>query len=202
MRRLQRCDLAGGQCPHPGHPAQGETLHLDLSGKRAIANFRYQGIPAENAYTNFEDKPKFAEVDEIASRYIRAYIAGKIDRVEVAYMKFLNAARQVPVVETLLPLSAVGEKKPKGGPAVEYEFLPAAREILEEIVPESFKVRLFKCFLDSAVSEQIARRVAMKAATEAAGDMIKELSRQYNRARQAQITKEIAEIVGGVEALK
>jgi F-type H+-transporting ATPase subunit gamma len=80
--------------------------------------------------------------------------------------------------------------------------MPAAAEILEQIVPMSFKVRLFKCFLDAAVSEQIARRVAMKAATEAGNDMIKELSRQYNRARQAQITKEIAEIVGGAEALK
>jgi F-type H+-transporting ATPase subunit gamma len=182
--------------------AEDETLHLDLSGKRAISSYRYQGIAAEHSYTKFEDKPKFAEVNEIAERYIREYVSGQIDRVEIAYMKFHNAARQAPVVETLLPLSAVSEGKPKTGPLVEYEFLPAAKEILEQIVPESFKVRLFKCFLDSAVSEQIGRRVAMKAATEAAGDMIKELSRQYNRARQAQITKEIAEIVGGAEALK
>jgi F-type H+-transporting ATPase subunit gamma len=86
--------------------------------------------------------------------------------------------------------------------AVEYEFLPDAKGILEEILPEAFKVRLFKTFLDAAVSEQIARRVAMKSATENAGDMIKNISRQYNRARQAQITKEIAEVIGGVEALK
>ena len=85
---------------------------------------------------------------------------------------------------------------------VDYEFLPDAQSILEEIVPVSFKVRLFKCFLDAAVSEQIARRVAMKAATENAGEMIKELSRFYNRARQAQITKEISEIIGGTAALE
>jgi F-type H+-transporting ATPase subunit gamma len=85
---------------------------------------------------------------------------------------------------------------------VEYEFLPNAQDILEELLPVSFKVRLFKCFLDAAVSEQIARRVAMKAATENAGDIIKNLTRQYNRARQAQITKEIAEVIGGAEALK
>ena len=93
-------------------------------------------------------------------------------------MKFLNAARQTPVVETLLPLSAAAPPGSDGGaprPAapVEYEFLPSARDILEEILPVSFKVRLFKCFLDAAVSEQIARRVAMKAATENADDMIK-----------------------------
>ena len=85
---------------------------------------------------------------------------------------------------------------------VEYEFLPGPKEILEQLLPESFKVRLFKCFLDAAVSEQIARRVTMKAATENADDMIKSLTRQYNRARQAQITKEIAEVIGGAAALE
>jgi F-type H+-transporting ATPase subunit gamma len=84
----------------------------------------------------------------------------------------------------------------------EYEFLPDAAGILAEILPMSFKVRLFKCFLDAAVSEQIARMVAMKGATENAGNMIRSLTMLYNRARQAQITKEIAEIVGGAEAIK
>ncbi|HEV3142931.1 MAG TPA: ATP synthase F1 subunit gamma [Gemmataceae bacterium] len=181
--------------------AHGEQLHLDLSGKRAIAYFRYQGIASENRYNHFEDKPKFEEADQIATRYIHDYIAGKIDRVDVAYMKFLNAARQVPTVETLLPLTTVSTKA-QTTRTIDYEFLPSAKDILEEILPVSFKVRLFKCFLDSAVSEQIARRVAMKAATESAGDMIKSYTRQYNRQRQAQITKEIAEIVGGAEALK
>ena len=83
-----------------------------------------------------------------------------------------------------------------------YDFLPSAASILEEVVPASFKTKLFKCFLDAAVSEQIARMVAMKSATENASDMIKELSSDYNRARQGQITGEIMEIIGGVEALK
>jgi F-type H+-transporting ATPase subunit gamma len=181
--------------------ADNNQLHLDLSGKRAIAYFRFQGIKAENTYTHFEDKPKFEEVDQIAFRYIHDYISGKIDRVDVAYMKFLSASRQAPTVETLLPLSTVAAKT-QTARTVDYEFLPSAADILEEILPVSFKVRLFKCFLDATVSEQIARRVAMKAATESAGDMIKNYTRQYNRQRQAQITKEIAEIVGGAEALK
>jgi F-type H+-transporting ATPase subunit gamma len=177
------------------------SLRLDLSGKRAIASYRYQGISADHTYTHFEEKPKFEEVNPLADRFIHEYVSGEVDRVEVAYMKFINAARQVPMVETLLPLAPVGEK-PKGAATIEYEFLPAAAEILEQILPESFKVRLFKCFLDAAVSEQIARRVAMKQATESAETMSKDLARQYNRVRQAQITKEIAEIVGGAEALK
>jgi F-type H+-transporting ATPase subunit gamma len=187
--------------------AENIELRLELSGKRAIAYFRYQGIPAQRTYTQFEEKPSFEEVNEIADRYLNAYIKGEIDRVDVTYMKFYNAGRQAPVTETLLPLSAVpgAEQKAAGeakGPAVEYEFLPSAKNILEEILPISFKIRLFKCCLDAAVSEQIARRVAMKAATENAGDMIKSITREYNRARQAQITKEIAEVIGGAEALK
>jgi F-type H+-transporting ATPase subunit gamma len=184
--------------------ADGVTLHLELSGKRAINYFRYQGIQAANTFTQFEEKPGFDEVEVLANRYIADYIAGRIDRVEVAYMKFLNVARQTPVIDTLLPLSGVSveTKKPVAKSGVEYEFIPSAADILEEILPVSFKVRLFKCFLDAAVSEQIARRVAMKGATENAGEMIKTLSREYNRARQAQITKEIAEVIGGVEALK
>jgi F-type H+-transporting ATPase subunit gamma len=193
--------------------AEGITLHLELSGKRAIAYFRFQRIDADEKFTHFEDKPKFEEVEALANRYIQGYISGRYDRVEVVYMKFLNASRQIPVAETLLPLSSVEaatqlatRKKPpvegeKTSP-VEYEFLPNAQNILEDLLPMSFKVRLFKSFLDAAVSEQIARRVAMTAATENAGEIIKNLTRQYNRARQAQITKEIAEVIGGAEALK
>jgi F-type H+-transporting ATPase subunit gamma len=161
-------------------------------------------VPAEHTYTHFEEKPRFDEVEVLANRYLADFIAGRIDRVDVAYMKFLNAARQTPVVETLLPLSAgAGERPAAERPrAVEYEFLPGAQDILQELLPVSFKVRLFKCFLDAAVSEQIARRVTMKQATENADDMIKSLSRTYNRARQAQITKEISEVIGGAAALE
>ena len=136
------------------------------------------------------------------------YITGEIDRVDVAYTKFINAARQTPVVETLLPLASVAPPRPQGrgredrGRRVDYEFLPTRRRSSRRSSRSRSRSRLFKCFLDAAVSEQIARRVAMKAATENADDMIKTLTRQYNRARQAQITKEIAEIIGGAEALK
>jgi F-type H+-transporting ATPase subunit gamma len=184
---------------------------LQAAGKRGIAFFRFQGIARAQEFTQFEDKPTFADVDPIASRFIDLYISGQIDEVKVAYMKFINAARQEPIVETLLPLSslALETRRPGGGaepaaaaPKVNYEFLPDAAEILEELVPTALKVRLFKCFLDAAVSEQIARRVAMKAATENAGDLIKDITRVYNRTRQANITKEISELIAGAEALK
>jgi F-type H+-transporting ATPase subunit gamma len=188
-----------------------EKLHLFLSGKRAITAYRYQGIKPEATYTKYEDKPAFTEVEELANHFLSLYISGSVDRVEVAYSKFFNVARQQPIVETLLPLSGVPrfegrhraeEPPPPKGPAVEYEFLPDPAAILEELLPDSFRVRLFKCFLDAAVSEQIARRVTMKNATENANEMIKLISLQYNRARQAQITKEIAEVIGGAASLE
>jgi F-type H+-transporting ATPase subunit gamma len=189
------------------HRLRGDnvTIHLEVSGKRGIAYFRYQGVPAEKTYTHFEEKPTFAEVEELANRYIADYVAGRIDRLEVVYMKFLNAAKQATVAETLLPLSGAlpaTQTTTAPRPTVEYEFLPAPADILEELLPISFKIRLFKCFLDAAVSEQIARRVAMKSATENAADMIKQLTSQYNRARQSQITTEISEIIGGAAALE
>jgi F-type H+-transporting ATPase subunit gamma len=181
----------------------GVHLNIEASGKRAIAYFKFQKIATTQSYTIFEDKPKFEDVNELAERYIAGYTDGSIDRVEVAYTKFINAARQQAVVEMLLPLSAPAAKGAKAtGPKIEYEFLPDAKGILEEILPVSFKVRLFKCFLDAAVSEQIARRVAMKAATDNADEIIRNLSQEYNRARQSKITTELSEIIAGAAALE
>lgn len=190
-----------------------EAFRLEVSGKRGISGFKFRGIKPDEIYTHFEDKPSFEEVDALASRFLRAYEAGELDRLDVAYTKFLSAARQIAVVETLLPLGSLsteedaGKKpkkegeKPKRAGQTMYEFIPSAESILREVVPASFKVKLFKCFLDAAVSEQIARMVAMKGATENAGDLIKKLSMTYNRARQSQITSELMDIIGGAEAI-
>ena len=192
---------------------------LEVSGKRGVAFCRFRGIPIDATYLQFEDRPQFDEVEALANNYIGMFLRGEIDRVDVAYTKFINSARQEAVVQTLLPMTAaqVSEtvdsarppkpdgKKDDGKPAKErvpYEFVPDAASILEEIVPVSFKVRLFKCFLDAAVSEQIARMIAMRGATENADDMVKSLTMLYNRARQAQITRELAEIIGGAAALE
>jgi F-type H+-transporting ATPase subunit gamma len=184
--------------------AAGEAISLEVSGKRGLNFMKYEQYPVAHAYTSFEDKTQFDEVEVIGNRYIADFIAGRIQRVDVAYTKFVNAARQIAVVETLLPIGdmAGAEKKEESKTTIEYEFLPSAREIQEQIVPEAFKARLYKCFLDAAVSEQIARRVAMKAATENADDMIRSISLQYNRARQSQITSELSEIIGGAAALE
>lgn len=183
-----------------------ENCTLEVSGKRGIGGLRYRGLTAEHEFTHFEDKPRFDEVDAIATRYLEEYAAGTIDRLDVVYTRFISAAKQEVTVETLLPLGSIAGTDGEGGASdgeggSPYEFLPSPESILEEVVPTSFKVKLFKCFLDSAVSEQIARRIAMKAATENADELIKALSMQYNRARQGRITNELMDLIGGVEAI-
>lgn len=186
---------------------QVPNVHLEIAGKKGIAAYKFRGITPDSTYTQFDDKPTFDEINAIASRFLDDYATGRLDRLDVVYTKFESIAWQRITVETLLPLDAISDGptdagSPSAGHAnALYEFVPSAESILEEIVPTSFKVRLFKCFLDSAVSEQIARKVAMKSATENAGDLIKRLSMQYNRARQSRITSELMDVIGGVEAL-
>ena len=182
-------------------------LRLEVSGKRGILAFRFRKHEPDERFTHFEDKPSFQEVDLLATRYQEAFQAGRLDRLDVTYTKFESLSRQQAVVETLLPLGkpegAEEEEEEEEEPAAPspYEFLPSAESILQDLVPTSFKVKLFKCFLDAAVSEQIARMIAMKTATENADSMIKHLTMVYNRARQGQITSELLEVISGAEAL-
>ena len=188
----------------------GANLTLDVSGKRGINAMKFRRVTISHAYTNFEDEPKFVDVAKIADRLMDDFTSGRMDRLDVVYTKFLSVSRQVAVSETLLPFAqpSMAEEGSASAPASgtggnsSYEFMPSAESILEEVVPASFRARLFKCFLDAAVSEQISRMVAMKSATENAGEIIKQLSMTFNRARQAKITQEIMEIIGGVEALE
>ena len=144
-------------------------VRLEVSGKRG-----HLGLPLPQASSRTSaspisrTSPRFDEVEVLANRYLDDFKAGKLDRLDVVYTKFESLSRQQAVVETLLPLGRLdGGRREEPRPAeTQYEFLPSAESILDEVVPTSFKVKLFKCFLDAAVSEQIARMVAMKAATE------------------------------------
>lgn len=185
-----------------------QKFTLDVSGKRGITGFGFREIPVDEEFRQFDDQPGYDEVEAIANVYQEQFIAGELDRLDVVYTQFHSIARQKAVVETLLPLGSLTEEAESDGTEKEkqarsvYDLIPSASSILEEVVPTSFRVRLFKCFLDAAVSEQIARMVAMKSATENANEMIKSLSMTYNRARQSKITGEIMEVIGGVEALE
>jgi F-type H+-transporting ATPase subunit gamma len=212
--------LRAAMARHQDNASDGTTTALEVAGKRGINYFRFRKIVPDATYTQFEDRPQFHEVETLGEKYIKLYVEGSIDRLDVAYTQFITSTRQIATVQTLLPVATAElstappsvrqagrtTKEAHAGAAtseqISYEFLPDAKSILEEIVPVSFKVRLFKCFLDAAVSEQIARMVAMGAATKNADDLVKLLTRQYNRARQSQITRELADIVGASAALK
>ncbi|MDA1015804.1 MAG: ATP synthase F1 subunit gamma [Planctomycetota bacterium] len=196
--------LRQAQRRHRELSAADTTVSLEVSGKRGIKFLQFQGQSISERYTHFEEKVTFGEVDELGSRFAESFVNGTLDRLDVAYMRFQSASRQFPVIDTILPMGQLAgnsDREAASSINVDYEFLPSASNILEDIVPAAFKAKLFKCFLDAAVSEQIFRMVAMKGATENANDMVGSLSQQYNRARQAQITGELAEIIGGVAAL-
>ena len=178
----------------------GITPDVHMVGKKGIAYFKFLRRPMSEQ-TTIGDKPRFDQIEPIANALMDRFIRGEISSVHVAYMRFISTSVQRPMVVQLLPLAAPA---PEGGVeprAIDYEFSPDPQQLLDELLPTTVRVLLFQAFNDATVSEQVARMVAMKAATDAAGDMIKSLTRQYNRARQTQITMELLDIVGGANAL-
>lgn len=181
---------------------QYDNIELFVVGKRGLSAMKFRGFEATRQFVDFNENPAYSEILPLADDCLRRYKLGEIDRVDVVYTKFVSLAKQHPSAETLAPLALETEsEKDAERSGAEYEFLPSSRDILEEIVPNAFRSKLFKCFLDASVSEQIARMTAMKAATENAEEMISNLTTAYNRERQMQITNEIAEVVGGASAL-
>ncbi|RMH15553.1 MAG: ATP synthase F1 subunit gamma [Acidobacteria bacterium] len=182
--------------------AERRPVDVHMIGKKGAGYFRYLRRPMAERTTSIDDKVRFEQVEPIANDLIDRFAKGEIASAHVAYMRFLSTSRQTPEVLQLLPLAYDAGGEAEGGArAVEYEFSPEPRALLDDLLPASVRTRLFQCFTDAAVSEQVARMVAMKAATDAAGDMIKNLTRQYNRARQTAITMELLDIVGGANAL-
>ena len=184
--------------------SQGDKqIDLDVVGKKGIAYFRFSGRPVRHSHTHFTDKPSYEEVEKLAQEFIAAYEAGKYDSVHVVFTRFISNARQVPQALQLLPMkppeSAAGART---GYRPVYEFSPDPETLLGALLPLTIKSQLFQAFNDAVVSEQIARMVAMKAATDNAKKMGRGLKRQFNRARQAQITTELTEIIGGAAALE
>jgi F-type H+-transporting ATPase subunit gamma len=187
---------------------RGVVPQIHMVGKKGIGYFRFLRRDVAEQTTGITDRVRFEQVEPIANALIDRFTRGEIASAHVAYMRFVSAGVQRPAVVQLLPLtprvdSAAAEKDAAepAAPTVQYEFSPGPRQLLDELLPATVRVRLFQAFTDAAVSEQVARMVAMKAATDAAGDMIKSLTREYNRARQTQITMELLDIVGGANAL-
>jgi len=204
--------------------SRGVELEVHASGKKLGGMLKFQKVPLSALHRQFEDKPSYAQVDEVASAFLARYAAGEIDELHVVYTKFVSAARQRAVSEQVLPLrlNAGDPERALSGPQARGDesqgptstgpapkavlgdtiFDPDAASILSDLLPRSVRMHVFQAFLDAAVSEQTARMVAMKAATDNARDMIKALTMIYNRSRQTLITTELSEIMGGAAALE
>lgn len=183
--------------------ADGYEVAVEMVGKKGAGYFRFLGRPVASTITDVEDRIAYTRVAEMADRYIAAYTGGQLGRVDVAYMQFISVGTQHPRVTQLVPVeppAADDDDERRARP--DFEFSPPPAELLGRLIPETVRIRLYQYFNDAIVSEQVFRMVAMKSATDAAGDMIKYLTSQYNRARQSQITLELADIVGGAEAVK
>lgn len=193
------------------HEEQGRTVVFYATGRRGVSALTFRNRTPESGFTGFTDNPAYSDAREVAETLSAAFVDGKVDLVEVIYNRFVSALTQEVSRTILLPLQAdpiadalaageePGEESSVSMALVDYE--PSPQAILERLVPDYVDVTLFRALLESAASEHGARMTAMRNATENAGELITNLTLEMNRARQAEITQEIMEVVAGAEAL-
>jgi F-type H+-transporting ATPase subunit gamma len=191
---------------------QGKTVVFSATGRRGVSSLTFRGRDLEGTFTGFTDRPAYANAREVAESLMALYIDDKVDRVEIFYNGYVSPLVQEVRRETLLPLQEAtilegNERDTEGAEGesghhalVEYEPDPAV--ILERLVPDYVEISIFRALLESTASEHGARMTAMRNASENAGEVIDDLTLEMNRARQAEITQEIMEVVGGAEALQ
>lgn len=182
---------------------QGRQHTIIAIGRKAEGYFRFRGYNVGRSFTGFTDNPTYAIAKEVGEYVTGLYEAGEVDRVELVYTRFVSAGNQEVVQRPLVPLDTAtaegGDGKNEAGR--DYEFEPSPETILETLLPRYVEARVYAALLNAAASEHAFRQRAMKAATDNAEELIKNLSRIMNRARQDSITTEIMEIVGGAEAM-
>jgi len=176
----------------------GVGWELHTIGRKGLSALRYRGYEIESSRIDIGDYPRHEQAAEITRGLAEKFVADEIDEFRLVYASYKSISSQPPVEETVLPLVL---EKGESGEKADFILEPSPREILEVLLPRIVENRVFKAFLESAAGEQAARRIAMKNATDNAEELIRILTRGYNRARQGQITQELAEIVGGAEAL-
>ncbi|HEX4034039.1 MAG TPA: ATP synthase F1 subunit gamma [Solirubrobacteraceae bacterium] len=187
----------------------GGTPVWFASGRRGVSSLTFRGNALEGAYTGFTDRPSYADARRISDDLIAAFVDRRLDRVEVLYNGYVSPLTQRVTRETLLPIAEAtvlgddeeeSEEQSSGPrPLVEYE--PDAEELLRVLLPDYVEISLYRALLESTASEHGARMTAMRSASENAGELIEDLALEMNRARQAEITQEIMEVVAGAESL-
>jgi F-type H+-transporting ATPase subunit gamma len=181
---------------------KGRQVQLTCVGKKGMATMRFQEYEIHRSIVDMPDKPTFADAHRVVDELVADFIRGEVDEVLVVYPHWRGIGSQPPTVKELLPIkppSSEGEEK-KG--VLDFIFSPPAEEILADLLPRYVTQTMYTMLVMSHAGEQVARRTAMKSATDNAQEMLTHLTRTLNRARQAQITQEIAEIVGGAAALQ
>ena len=185
--------------------ARGLEVDAYLVGRKAVNFYRFRDRAIAQSWTGFSDNPTFESAREVSAALITSFLsdtesAGGVDELHIVYTEFKSMITQTPIAKVLLPLSAPQSEEPAGILAM-YEFESSAETVLNALLPRYVEARVFNAMLQSAASEHAARRRAMKSATDNADELIKSLTRLANAARQAEITQEISEIVGGADAL-
>lgn len=181
--------------------AAGTDVEVHMVGKKGGARFRYLGREIAQLYTQFDDKPSYEEAEAVIEPILERFANGEIDAVSVVVTHYESASRQYPVERPLLPLGNDAEEtEEKAGTGKEFILEPDPGVILNRLLPVSLKTRFFQSLVEAAACEQIARRIAMKNATDNASEMVRTYTQLYNRTRQASITQEILEVIGGSEA--
>jgi F-type H+-transporting ATPase subunit gamma len=178
------------------HPGDMRLIPVGRKGRDAMRRFR---VPLEATFPGFGDRPAFADVIPLARLVSDAYIGGDVDRVDLAYSSFVSTLVQRPVMERLLPVEPASDYL-EGIPGRQFIFEPAAAAVLEQLLPRYVATRLYRAVLENLASEQSARMVAMKNATDNAEELIDDLTLTYNKVRQANITREMIEIATGAQA--
>jgi F-type H+-transporting ATPase subunit gamma len=196
---IAKAALAVAQDKYAPQLAKGNVEVLSV-GKKGGETLGRRGFKVNNDFADTFQGLSFAKVRAAAEYAMNAFVAGQYDEVVVIYNEFKNVATQIVQTEQFLPM--IASSNVKATSKVDYAFEPSEEEIVLELIPKSLKIQLYKAVLESNASEHGARMTAMDKATENAGEMLKALKLEYNRSRQAAITKEILEIVGGAEALK
>src|SRR5213594_2758852 len=184
--------------------AEGAGVDLHLIGKKGITYFKFAKRAAASQRTGVGDKPTPSHAAEVVGPLMTQFESGALDAVEVVFAQFKSAVSTPPTTLRVLPIAPPGTTDPgrKPGVAGNYILKPSAEAILEQLLPLYVRNQIYRALVETAAAEHGARRTAMKNATDSAGDILDLLRRTYNRARQAVITQELAEIVGGAEALK
>ncbi|GDY11582.1 ATP synthase gamma chain [Planctomycetota bacterium] len=184
------------------HQAAGRTVEFIALGKKGGSTLAFAGFPASATHTGLVGATTFPQAERLADTVIPRFLSGQVDLVEVIYSRFISAARQAPDHLVLLPSGGDSAAAKGKHAAHDFETIPEEPEdLLAGLIPATVRTALFSALLQTSAGEHAARRVAMKNASDAAGDMVKSLSIAYNRGRQGKITQEIAEIVGAVEAM-